>query len=415
MKCRRRVAVVFDNFGPYHLARLRAAAAEVELLAIEVHGRSQDYAWDPSAASEPFQRITLRPESVRPETGASEIPKLLAHHLCTFQPCAVLIPGWSSRVAFAAMVWCVRNRVPAVLMSESTAHDEVRSGWREMVKRSYVTLASAALAGGNLHAEYLAQLGMPRDRVFLGYDAVDNRYFSGGRLPDVATVSDLTAVVAPYFLASARFIKKKNLPLLVRAYARYRKLISLPKDRASSLGTHRSEVPWGLVLLGDGEKRRELESLLSTLSLDEKVQMPGFVQYSELPRYYASANAFVHASTTEQWGLVVNEAMASGLPVLVSDRCGCAPDLVRDGVNGWTFDPENEEQLAQLMLRVSSLDLNRLSSMGESSERLIADWGTGRFAEGLHRAVECAVIVGPKRAGLKNRSFLTVMSKVCRG
>ena len=65
--------------------------------------------------------------------------------------------------------------------------------------------------------------------------------------------------------------------------------------------------------------------------------------------------AFVHASASEQWGLVVNEAMAAGLPVIVSERCGCAPDLVREGVNGLTFDPCDVAELAGLMERVAAM------------------------------------------------------------
>ena len=110
-------------------------------------------------------------------------------------------------------------------------------------------------------------------------------------------------------------------------------------------------APWSLVLLGDGPLKSDLCRLISDLRLDACVHLPGFKQYHELPVYYGLASAFVHASTTEQWGLVVNEAMASGLPVLVSNRCGCAQDLVKEGVNGFTFDPCNVEQLAQLMLK----------------------------------------------------------------
>src|SRR5262249_59830905 len=100
---------------------------------------------------------------------------------------------------------------------------------------------------------------------------------------------------------------------------------------------------WKLVLLGEGEQRAKLEGLRDALGLRNDVSMPGFKQYDELPAYYGLASAFVHTSTTEQWGLVVNEAMAAGLPVLVSERCGCGPDLVREGVNGFTFDPRQPE------------------------------------------------------------------------
>jgi hypothetical protein len=117
--------------------------------------------------------------------------------------------------------------------------------------------------------------------------------------------------------------------------------------------------------------------------------MPGFKQYDELPVYYGLAGAFIHASTVEQWGLVVNEAMASGLPVLVSNRCGCAADLVREGVNGFTFDPYNVEQLAQLMLKISAFSFP-LSTFGASSREIIAAWGTFAFGEGLAEAVSSA-------------------------
>ena len=167
--------------------------------------------------------------------------------------------------------------------------------------------------------------------------------------------------------------------------------------------------PWNLVLLGDGAQRSELEKLRSELGLADCVEMPGFKQYEELPSYYAHAGAFIHASTTEQWGLVVNEAMASSLPVLVSNRCGCAADLVREGENGWTFDPTNEEQIADLMLRIAS-DETRRKSMGLKSREIIAEWGPDRFASGVKSAVEAALAAPRKKAGLLDRLILKVLT-----
>jgi glycosyltransferase involved in cell wall biosynthesis len=88
-------------------------------------------------------------------------------------------------------------------------------------------------------------------------------------------------------------------------------------------------APWDLVLLGDGPLKADLCRLIDDLRIRNRVLMPGFKQYEELPAYYALARAFVHASATEQWGLVVNEASASGLPVIVSNRCGCVPEWCR--------------------------------------------------------------------------------------
>ncbi|MEJ2070311.1 MAG: glycosyltransferase family 4 protein [Syntrophobacterales bacterium] len=102
------------------------------------------------------------------------------------------------------------------------------------------------------------------------------------------------------------------------------------------------------------------------------------------------ASVFILPSShLEQWGLVVNEAMASGLPVLVSSACGCVPELVQEGVNGFSFDPSDREGLARLMLKMSSQEAE-LKTMGEASRRLIADWSPEVFAQNLFQAVKVA-------------------------
>jgi glycosyltransferase involved in cell wall biosynthesis len=121
--------------------------------------------------------------------------------------------------------------------------------------------------------------------------------------------------------------------------------------------------------------------------------MPGFKQYSELAPYYGFASAFIHPSTSEPWGLVVNEAMASRLPVLVSERCGCARDLVRTGQNGFTFDPSRPGELSQLMLRISTSPTES-ERLGRAGAVLISRWGPERFARGLRNAAHKAVDVG---------------------
>jgi glycosyltransferase involved in cell wall biosynthesis len=253
----------------------------------------------------------------------------------------------------------------------------------------------------------MEELGMPADRIFLGYDAVDNGFFTE-KSEDLESGSrELGVKSEPYFLASARFIEKKNLPRLLRAYSRY-----LKQAKPSTLDPRPSTAvnPWNLILLGDGALRSELEKLRAELGLEDFVQMPGFKQYEELPSYYANAGAFIHASTTEQWGLVVNEAMASGLPVLVSNRCGCAADLVRDGENGWTFDPTNEEQMTDLMLKIAG-DETRRKEMGLKSPEIIAEWGPDRFASGVKSAVDAALAAPRKKAGLVDRLILRVMTR----
>ena len=212
-----------------------------------------------------------------------------------------------------------------------------------------------------------------------------------------------------YFLASARFIEKKNLARLVQAYAEYR--------RRSEVRSQKSEVgndnaPWDLVVLGDGPLKADLCRLISDLRLNEHVHLPGFKPYDELPVYYALANAFVHASTTEQWGLVVNEAIASGLPVIVSNRCGCAPELVNG--NGFTFDPTNEDELATRLLEMASLSDQERKQLGDNSYRIAANFAPERFGEGLERAASVAMAVPQKRFGVMDRALLLVTASYAR-
>jgi glycosyltransferase involved in cell wall biosynthesis len=126
------------------------------------------------------------------------------------------------------------------------------------------------------------------------------------------------------------------------------------------------------------------------LGLEGAVLMPGFKQYDELPAYYGLAGAFVLGSTEEQWGLVVNEAMAAGLPVLVSRRCGCAPELVRDGENGFTFDPHDASGLAVLMTEMAA-DADARAAMGRASRRTISHWAPETFGLNLWKAAGAAM------------------------
>ena len=111
----------------------------------------------------------------------------------------------------------------------------------------------------------------------------------------------------------------------------------------------------------------------------------------------------------EQWGLVVNEAMAAGLPALVSNRCGCAPDLVEEGRNGFTFDPYDAEELARLMLRVSSMSEDGRAAMGQASREIISRWTPETFATNLMKAVQIALNAPQPKATVVGRALLWVL------
>src|SRR5262245_21989228 len=391
------VAVIFHHIGPYHHARLNAAAERLSVTGIEWSAKGYD-AWGAPESPARYQKICLFSEAKEDYPEKSHLRRMFSSTLQQTNPDIVAVNGWNNFGSLAAAACCARLAIPMIVMSESARQDEPRTQWKEMIKRRIVGLYSAARVGGQRHVEYLVELGMPVDRIFTGYDVVDNNYFCE-RARQIRNAKSQTrnlyGLPDNYFLASARFIEKKNLPRLISAYAEYRQ-----KSEADG------KAAWDLILLGDGPLRETLNSQLSILNLHDHVHLPGFKHYDELPAYYASANAFVHASAIEQWGLVVNEAIASGLPVIVSDRCGCAPELVNG--NGFTFDPTNEHELAARLLEMASLSDEERKHLGDNSYRIAANFAPERFSEGLERAASVTMGASEKRYRAIDRALLLV-------
>jgi 1,2-diacylglycerol 3-alpha-glucosyltransferase len=405
------IGVVFHHIGPYHHARLNAAADRLSVTGIEWSAKGYD-AWGAAAAPARYHKISLFSDAADRYARNHERLEAFRWALEQAKPDVVAVNGWNNFGSLVAANCCVRRGIPMVVMSESARQDERRARWKEMIKRRIVHLYSAALVGGQRHVEYLVELGMPPERIFTGYDVVDNDYF-GRRTAEIRNSRlrqgyggqaaferrNKRGLPENYFLASARFIEKKNLPKLVGAYAEYR--------RQSG-----ENAMWDLMLLGDGPLRETLNTQLSTLNLNEHVHLPGFKPYDDLPVYYALAKAFVHASTTEQWGLVVNEAIASGLPVIVSNRCGCVPELING--NGFTFDPTNEHELTARLLEMASLSDEERNRLGDNSYRIAANFAPERFGEGLERAASVAMGIPQKRFGVMDRALLLVTASYAR-
>ena len=396
------VAVVFHHIGPYHHARLNAAAESLAVTGVEWSTKASD-PWGAAEAPARYTKVSLFPEATDRYPGRPQLRRAFCSALEQENPGVVAVNGWNNFGSLAAANCCVDQGIPMVVMSESARQDEHRTWWKEFIKRQIVDLYSAALVGGKRHVEYLVELGMPRGQIFTGYDVVDNAYFErrafeirNSNPPQADETRQKYGLPENYFLASARFIQKKNLPSLIRAYGEYRQRSPLSGGNAR----------WDLVLLGDGPLRETINTQLSSLNLHSHVHLPGFKCYDELPVYYALAKAFVHASTIEQWGLVVNEAIASGLPVIVSDRCGCVPELVNG--NGFTFDPFDEHELAERMLRMALLPDDERKNLGDASCKIAVNFGSERFGEGLEQAVQLA-LSHSRKGSLLSRTLVKLL------
>lgn len=375
-----RIAVMFVNYGPYHLARSRALIEQAELdpYFIELAAAQSTYPWLADKQKLGDRLVTLAHQSYETCQGR-EIARDAVRILEQLRPAAVVIAGYSEPPMRAAARWAHRRGRGVVVLSESTPWDHPRRWWFEYIKRLWIQrYVDAAVVGGEPHRRYIVELGVDPARVWDRYNVVDNKFFNehaDGLRKEGAAKRTECGLPQNYFLYVGRFAAQKNLRFLLRAYQRYREI---------------HPDPWRLVMVGDGPLREELVRLARDIQLTDIV-WPGFKQVAELPPYYAFAGCFILPSTMEPWGLVVNEAMASGLPVIVSQRCGCAADLVRHGYNGFTFDPCNEEELALRLRDMATMPSQQRAAMGQASRTIISRWTPEEWADQLLCATRAAV------------------------
>jgi glycosyltransferase involved in cell wall biosynthesis len=291
------------------------------------------------------------------------------------RPDVLVLGGYRYSACWAGFLWARLNRKRIVFWSASNEVDKNRTFLKEKLKGFLVRRCHAANVYGQKSREYLVKLGLKEDAIFIKGNATDNDFYHSRTSQQRAKRDSLRkqfGFATHNFLYMGRFSKVKNILHLLKAYERLR-----PGD------------DWGLVLVGDGLQREEMADYIKQHAL-KNVLMPGFQQEEEIPKFLAASDVLVLPSISEPWGLVVNEAMASGLPVLVSKRCGCHPELIKEGVNGFSFDPFDNDELFELMQNVVDGKYD-LTSMGEASLDIIKDYTPSRAAKIVSQAIEFAL------------------------
>lgn len=373
------LSVIWIDWYAYHVARFRALAEHPsmrgQVSGLELVGGSgvhQDMVFR-SADRGQLPIETLLPGAGWSEAKQSRMARLVWRKLDELDPQVVLVPGYYTAPALAAAVWAKRRNRRAILMTETTREDHERVWWKEATKGRLIrTLFDGAIAGGSRHVAYLRELRFPTSRIGRYYDVVDNEFFRNGAARSRRTETPAQFQLPDsYFLYVGRLAREKNLEALIRSFA-----------AARARGSQSS-----LVLVGDGPLRRRLEDQVRQAGLEPWVQFAGLKSTTELLPYYAFARSFVLPSRREPWGLVVNEALAAGLPVIVSNRCGCAGDLVAHGINGFLFDADREEELANCLWRVDQWGPLERASAGRCSEEMISRYSLRNWAEEVLRLV----------------------------
>jgi glycosyltransferase involved in cell wall biosynthesis len=260
----------------------------------------------------------------------------------------------------------------------------VRSPSTLALKSSFFKLLGKGIAAvlpiGTVNAAYWTYYFGDNVPQFLMPYAVNNEYFAALAEAAAPREQQLRAELGlsperPVILFASKLQQRKHADHLLEAYR------SFIADRA----TH--DRPY-LVIVGDGEQRAQLEAQVQQLQLDD-VRFAGFRNQSELPRFFQLADVFVLPSRHEPWGLIVNEAMASGCPVIVSTDVGCHADLITDGVEGCVYPVGNIPALTHALCQVFSSPTSA-AAMGQSAQRRISTWTYEEDVQGLRRALAVA-------------------------
>jgi glycosyltransferase involved in cell wall biosynthesis len=370
------IAFIYEHFGPYMIDRCEAVAARLgnrfRVVGIEIADASATYAWQPAARAEGFTKLTLFTGIAAEAVPAWRCAWRLVRTLRRQRVRHVFIVNYDLGYSLAVALACRGLGIRAFLCMASKFDDKPRTLWREMLKSLYVRPYRGALASGPAHADYARFLGIAPERIEIGYDRVSIERIR--RLAGAPPAPAGAAFDERHFTIIARLVAKKNLPLALDAYRRYR-------DAAAAAGL----APRRLVLCGDGPERAAIAAALATYG-GAGIEMPGFLQEDGIARVLATTLALILPSREEQWGLVVNEALAMGVPVLCSDQVGARALLVRPGVNGFVFASDDAEGLAWLMARLAG-DRAEWQRMAGAAAAMAPLGDTASFAEGVARLV----------------------------
>ena len=316
----------------------------------------------------------------RPSLGAfggCDTPGV-ARNLSDWKPDLAILTGWHSKMLVQAWWACVRLGVPRIVRGESNAMAR-RARWKDVLHSAWFRGFDQFLAIGKANREFYRQAGVSDARIHACPYFVDNQRFatSADALRDRRAELRRNWSIPDYvtcFLFCGKLIPKKRALDLLSA---------LQRACAEGASAH-------VLVVGDGELMAQARAIVERERLP--VTFAGFLNQTEIVRAYVAADCIVLPSDTgETWGLVVNEAMACGLPAIVSDQVGCGPDLVSEGVTGSIFPMGDVDALAQRLVAFSR-NPSALQAMGDRArERVHSQYSVERAVVGTMEAIDAVM------------------------
>ncbi|WP_126979472.1 glycosyltransferase [Frigidibacter oleivorans] len=367
----RTIALVWDNYGPMHVDRGEAVQRLLgpgwSVVGIEQFGTSDTYAWVPEAGKG-FRKVTVMSGEERGLGTVRKTRKLLSAISAAGAGHVVMCNYERPEVLTAATILRLRGR-RLYVMGCSKFDDYDRSLRREALKSLFFLPYQGGISSGYRARDYMRFLGLPKDKVQVEYNTL-----SIDRIRQAAGVPPAPGglpLARRHFTIVARFVPKKNLHMALRAYAAYLGMTQDPRE---------------LHLCGSGELEGELRALAAELGIADRVIFRGFLQTAEIAQVLGSSLALLLPSIEEQFGNVVIEAQAMGLPVILSDNCGARDRLIRSGWNGFVVEPDNPEGMAWFMARLSE-DAATWTRFATNAAATAPKGDVERFAEAVARLV----------------------------
>ena len=288
-------------------------------------------------------------------------------------PDVIICGGYNYIASWRALLWAGRNHLPFLLWTESNSRDlRQNNPLTQRLKSTFIGRCDGFVVPGKASHQYLLSFNISREKIFTAPNAVDNNLYKSIAAEvrsDAAKFRSQLDLPQRFFLFVGRMVSEKGIFDLLNAYA----VLDLKL---------RAEV--GLVFAGEGPERVKLERLSQTVKVGS-IRFSGFIQRENLAQYYALADALVLPTHTDPWGLVVNEAMACGLPIVCSEVAGCIPDLVEEGSNGFVIPARNIKRLAQVLKELAS-NPEIIREMGENSRKRILHFSPEICASGIAEA-----------------------------
>ncbi len=288
------------------------------------------------------------------------------------RPQAIICGGYDSLAAWVCLLWSKIFRRRFVLWLESTARDQRKPDRvKTWLKRLFVRKADGIAAAGKATVEYVKGLGASQEQIFLAPMSTDNEFFAceAGKC---YREEEKLRLGYPHclILYSGRLDQKKGVFTLLQAYA-----------------TISKELPGvGLLIVGDGPERKSMEDICSAAKL-RQVYFLGSRQYHQMPSAYALADVLVLPTFSDTWGMVINEAFACGVPVVVSNVAGACDDLIIDGETGFAVNSGDPVELADRILQILRDPALRLR-MSANCRALIQKYSPEACAQGLLEAAQ---------------------------